>query len=261
MTDEITLWEPTKFDGSDLLPVIPQKNDLEVVGDDNIDDSDTILPVIKLLQGTAVNDVEGATAGQFYNTVTKKLFSSPLRVLVIAHSKGASFFPREGSELKQCYSLDGVEGTEYGLCSDCGRSDWDRSTTPHTKPSCNKQHKLIVMTPDGPAMMRFQSTSYKALQGLLTAKKMQRKNFFDHPAVIIADGPHTTQGAGGKKFTFYKTEVKWDTTEGVPLDIRKTALETFKGLRDAQSSGKLKGHDDTEAPASTGKVDYNEVPF
>ena len=273
MTDELVVWEPAKFEGSDLLPIVSQQNDLEVVGDDNIDDGDTVIPTLKFLQGTAVNEVEGACAGQFYNTVTKELFDSPLRVLIIAHSKGASFFPPDGSDLKSCYSLDGVEGTEYGLCSTCGRSEWDRTDpNSHKKPSCNKQHKIIVMTPSGPAMMRFQSTSYKALEGVLTAKKMMRKNFFDHPTIITKDGPHKKTGKGGKEFTFYKLQVKWDTKEMVPLDIRKAALETYKGLREAQSHGRLKGSDEGESetkvkvkPASTTKkpddVDYTDIPF
>ena len=274
MTDELVAWEPKKFDGSDLLPIVAQTNDLEVVGDDNIEDSDTVIPTLKLLQGTAVNEVEGSHAGQFYNTVTKELFDSPLRVLIIAHSKGASFFPPEGSDLKSCYSLDGVEGIEYGLCSQCGKSEWDR-TDPnnHKKPICNKQHKIIVMTPSGPAMMRFQSTSYKALQGVLTAKKMQRKNFFDHPAVITKDGPHEMVGKGGKKFTYYKIQVKWDTRDQVPLDIRKQALETYKGLREAQSHGRLKGSDEGESDRDPSKTpqpkpaektvgpDYTDIPF
>ena len=248
MTDEMTQWEPTKFAGSDLLPCVALTNDLEVVGDENIDDSDTIVPTLKMLQGTAVNDVEGATAGQFYNTVTKELMDGPIRVLAIAHSKGNSFFPPDGSDLKKCWSLDGVEGNEYGDCASCGRSEWDRSDPDnHKKPSCNKQHKLVVMTPSGPALMRFQSSSYKALEGLFSAKKSLNKNFFDHPLVITADGPHTVNRPGGKKFTYYKMEAKWDTTEPVPLDIRRMALETYKGLRDAQSHGRLKGSDEGES--------------
>ncbi len=265
MTDELTLWEPKKFEGTDLLPILLPKNDLEVVGDDNIEDGDTVLPTIKLLQGTAVNDVPGASAGQFYNTVTTELFDSPLRVLIISHAKGNSFFTDDKNpahkDLKDCYSLDGVEGTVYGLCSECGRNEWDRSTNPHTKPDCNKQHKIIMMTPSGPAMMRFQSTSYKALQGLLTAKKMQRKNFFDHPAHIIADGPHKKQEKGGREFSFFKLVVKWDTSEPVPLAIRQTALETYKGLREAQSHGRLKGSDDGAEANTSASKDYGDIPF
>lgn len=262
MTEDLTIWEPKEFDGSDLLPLAPPSNDLEIVGDDDIDDGDTVVPVLKMLQGTAVNEVPGASAGQFYNTVTKELFDSPIRVLVIAHSKGNSFFVDDKDPaqkgLKDCWSPDGIEGTEYGLCSECGKNEWDRSTDPHTKPMCNKQHKIIVMTPSGPAMMRFQSTSYKALTGLLTAKKLQRKNFFDHPAHIIADGPHKGS-KNGKTFTYYKTEVKWDTSEAVPLEIRKTALDTYKGLREAEAHGRLKGSDvGKDGKPST---DYTEVPF
>ncbi|MEE8519502.1 MAG: hypothetical protein V3S98_10300 [Dehalococcoidia bacterium] len=247
MTEEMTKWEPTKFDGSDLLPCVALSNDLEVVGNENIDDEDTILPTIQMLQGTAVNNVKGSVAGQFYNTVTKELVDGPIRVLTIAHSKGASFFPPEGSDIKPCWSLDGIEGNEYGDCIECGRSSWDRSTDPHTKPTCNKQHKLIVMTPSGPALMRFQSSSYKALEGMFSAKQALNKNFFDHPLIITADGPHEVKRPGGKKFTYYKMDAKWDTTEPVPLEIRKMALETYKGLRDAQSHGRLKGSDEGES--------------
>lgn len=267
MTDELTIWQPSPFDGSDLLPVNTHQNDLEVVGDDDIDDSDIVLPTLKMLQGTAVNEIEGAKAGQFYNTVTKQLYDGPIRVLVISHSKGNSYFPEEGSQDKACYSLDGVEGTEYGLCSECRKNEWDRSVEPHKKPLCNKQHKIIVMTPDGPALMRFQSTSYRALDGLLTQKKMLRKNFFDHPAIIKADGPHKGT-KNGKTFTYYTLVVQWATNEEIPLHVRKTALETFKGLRDAQSHGRLKGADDNDRESeSTSKVntetnvDYGDIPF
>lgn len=267
------VWQPTPFEGADLLPVAQAQNDLEIVGDDDIDDGDTILPVLQMLQGTAVNDVEGARAGQFYNTVTKELFDGPIRVLIIAHSKGNSYFvdkkdPRQADN-EDCYSNDGVEGSVYGLCSECGKNEWDRSTNPHTKPMCNKQHRIIMMTPSGPAMMRFQSSSYKALQGLLTAKKLQRKNFFDHPAIIEADGPHKGS-KDGRTFTYYKLQVKWDTSQQVPLDVRKTALETYKGLQALHSKGRLKGYEDeADLPASgperraaeTGSQNFDDIPF
>lgn len=260
MTDELTIWQPRAFEGTDLLPLSwVQSADLEIVGDDNIEESDTIIPALKLLQGTAVNEVEGARAGQFYNTVTKELFDSPIRVLAIAHTKGASYFPPDGSPDENCYSTDGVEGSVYGLCSECGKSEWDRSDpSNHKKPVCNKQHRLIVMTSSGPALIRFQSTSYKALQGFLTTKKMQRKNFFDHPLYIYAKGPFKKE-AGGKSFTFFTTEVKWDTADSVPLDVRKMALDTYKALQDAASHGKLRDSDDV-ADSEQVKGD-SDIPF
>ena len=266
------IWQPSPFEGTDLLPVAQATNDLEVVGDDDIDDGDTILPVLQMLQGTAVNDVPGAQAGMFYNTVTKELFEGPIRVLIISHSKGNSYFVNKNDPSQNgnedCFARDGVEGTVYGLCSECPKNEWDRSTKPHKKPICNKQHKIIVMTPSGPAMIRFQSSSYNALKGLFTAKKIQRKNFFDHPAHIHAIGPIEGTKEGGRKFTYYKMEVKWDTREQVPLATRKMALETYNGLKELHAAGKLRGGEEigdepetSTRPAPKPAEDYGDVPF
>jgi hypothetical protein len=256
-------WEPTKFDGSDLLPIeqesqLPSTDVLPVVGDENVNPEDMVLPSIKLLQGmskeVAEGTVEGAQPGKFFNTGTGEVIVGPLRVLVVHHSRSNAMFPKEGdpryADLEKCISRDGIEGDTYGDCDECGRNKFGKD---QKKPLCSASHNFIVMTNDGPARIRFSSRGYSSAKTFLTQKITQRKNFFAHP-LMISVVRRQDDLPGGQKVTSYYLEARWDRSEPVPIETQTKALALYEEIKKAHGDGRLKTTGDDEE-------DFDKVPF
>lgn len=249
MTDEIVKWEPSKFEGSDLLPVareaeLPSTDVLPVVGEENVQQEDLILPSIKLLQGMSKEvtegDTEGAQPGKFFNTGTGEVIKGPLRVLVVHHGRSNALFPKEDDPryqgLEKCVSRDGVCGEVYGDCDSCGKNKFGDDGK---KPLCTASHNFIVMTADGPARIRFSSRGYRPAQTFITQKVMQRKNFFAHPLVINVVRRQDAL-PGGQTATSYYLDCKWDRSEQVPLETQQAAMKLYEEIRRAHGEGRLK---------------------
>ena len=130
MTEQLAL--PEDFKGKDLLPALSNQTQLipsgDIVGYDNVEPEDLVLPVIKCLQGMSPEVMQeahpDARPGRFFLTSTREAFAGPLRVLVVHHHRSRALFPDsknpKTASLKVCLSSDALKGTVYGYCSDCG---------------------------------------------------------------------------------------------------------------------------------------------
>ena len=103
MTDELQVWQPSQFDGSDLLPTAAQPQEAGIVPsdvpvvDDAIDAEDIRLPTLQVLQGTSkpVQDaVEGAQPGKLFFSGSNEVIQPPARVLVVHRFRGNAMFVR-----------------------------------------------------------------------------------------------------------------------------------------------------------------------
>lgn len=252
--NEVQLWQPAKFDGSDLLPVELSSHvgAVDVRGRENVEAEDLILPSLQLLQGQSEavtsGDVEGATPGKFYLTSTQEVLDSPLRVLLCAHTKSRALFPKEGPayrDIEKCISRDGVEGSVYGSCAACPHKLWREGNQP---PLCSESHNFVALTPFGPAVLRFARTSYKTARAFLTTWTMTPKPLWAHPAMVVAK--KDSKEVGGKMTTFYKMELRWLQRETVPPVVQDAAAAVHDQVNAAHEAGKFGSEED-----------YGDVPL
>jgi len=242
MTDEVALWTPSPFQGSDLLPVAIGQRSRDLVGRDRIEAEDLILPSLKLLQGSSEEvkqGVQGARAGVFWLSGAEEPFPGPLRVLVCAHTKSRSLFPKEDRPehegLEECRSKDGKEGTRYGVCEECPYSQWDDANG--RPPACSESHNFTVLTPLGPAVIRFQRTSIKAAKKFLTSWSMSEDPSWAHPLVISTK--IRTDKVNGRDSTTHVMETKWLQREDVPPHVQEAARGIYQTVMAAHAQGKF----------------------
>jgi hypothetical protein len=253
-TDAVAVWKPKEFKGNDLLP-LDAATDLtvegipELIGRENVDPDDLIVPTLALLHGTsdAVTDgVEGAVPGRFMHTGSEEVLDEGhLRVIIVHHHKGNALFPKEDErykDLETCISPDQVEGTVYGACEECRKClDWDDE---NNKPPLGAQvHHFVAMTSLGPVIIRFSRSSYKAANKWLSAWTSTKKYMWTHPTVIrVVQGTKTMATGDPKKY--FMLQMAWQTTEKVPAELQLAAYELYKNVRDKHESGHLKSTDE-----------------
>lgn len=239
--NEITPWQPTEFAGSDLLPIALGKP-MDTVGRQHIEVEDLILPSLKLLQGSSEEvkqGVDGARAGLFWLSGVEEAFSPPLRVLAVAHTKSRSLFPKEDRPehdgLEECRSKDAKQGTRYGSCADCPYSQWDNVNG--KPPACSESHNFTVLTPMGPAVMRFARTSIKSAKKLLTSWSMSQSPLWAHPLVVYTKT--RTDKVNGRDSTTHVMETKWLQREDVPPHVQDAARAVYTQVMTAHEHGKF----------------------
>ena len=251
MSNEVTIWEPKEFKGSDLLPVQVASQaalvaNIPVVGRESTDESDIRMPNLKLLQGMSdevTQGLDGAQPGKFFLSSTKEVIDGPLRVLIISHSKSNVMYPKDNDPRyfgkEKCISKDGVEGTVYGFCDECKlHKKWDG----RQPPLCAESHNFTVLTPQGPAVIRFKRTNYPAARDFVSNWRLSNKNLWHHPVEIrvLSD----TKDLGGKKTTFYYMKMQWLVAQEIPIEVHKKAYETWQRFENAAGEGRLKMDED-----------------
>jgi hypothetical protein len=257
---EVAVWQPSAFDGQDLLPLAIGGKKKETIGRELITSEDLILPAMMLLQGMSepvTKGMDGAKPGLFYLSGAEEIFEPPLRVLLVAHTKSRSLFPKddraEHAGLEECLSRDGKTGTRYGECDSCPHKDWDNE---HNKPpACSESHNFIALTPLGPAVIRFARTSFKSAKKLLTAWTMSDDPLWAHPTIISAKQQEKTL-PNGRKTVFYSMETKWVRSETVPPHAQEAARVVYEQVKQAHDDGRLGTQEDFD-----GSDDVGDVPF
>lgn len=244
--NEVQVWTPSEFNGSDLLPVSLGAQKIDRIGRENIEAEDLVLPSLKLLQGSSEEvkqGVEGARAGLFWLSGAEEAFKPPMRVLACAHTKSRSLFPKEDraehAGLEECTSRDGVVGSHYGECESCPHKNWDNESG--RPPACSESHNFTVLTPVGPAILRFSRTSIKAAKKLLTAWSMSPDPLWAHPLVINTSV--RTDKVNGRDSTTHVMETKWSQRENVPPHVQDAARVIHEQVKAAHERGRLTASD------------------
>lgn len=256
MTNEVELWTPSKFEGSDLLPVAATGG-TTTKGRENIKAEDIVLPSLKLLAGMSdevtKQTVEGAVPGKFFHTGAQQLFSSPLRVLVCAHTRSRALFPDDKDPryagLERCISRDAVEGDHYGSCDACPHTEWGAE---RQKPLCGESHNFTVLTNIGPAVIRMSSRAIKSAKNFLTTWNFSPKDLWDHPVVFTTKQVEDTLN-DGRKATNYVLGMRWEQSETVPPAAREAAEQIYNLVSNAHEAGKFTNE---EEQAGTGDIPF-----
>lgn len=256
MSNEITIWKPSEFDGTDLLPLeagVAQQVDgpssVPLVGRENIGAEDIILPSIRILQGmspaVARADVEGAQPGMFMHSLTNELWEAPLRAIAIVHTKSNALYVRDNDPrfngIKQCLSRDGIKGTTYGLCSECLKcTEW----IDNKPPLGSQAHNFVLLTAAGPMVLRMSRTSFKSARAFVTSWKMSRKNLWAHP-VVLTTTRNDKRLPSGQTATYFTVELRWQTKERIPDNIQVAAYELSKQITKAHEEGRFGSDEET----------------
>lgn len=260
MSELPALWTPSKFEGSDLLPVLraADPNAEEVVGRDNVSQKDLVLPSLRLLQGMSPEvvkqEVEGARAGLILHTGSQQLLKAPIRVLFVHHSKSNLLSPDptkpEFAGLERCLSRDAVTGDVYGDCETCRKClDWGPKTPQNpkgTKPLGAQSHNFVAMTEHGPAILRFGRTSYQAARTFVTTWMTGTKNLWAHPVVVRVKSEVQVL-PNGQQSTYFTWEPVWQVSEVVPKAMRDAARQLYDTAEAAFQGGRLQSSDANEA--------------
>ena len=251
--NEVAAWTPQPFDGADLLPDLSTKHDLAaggLVGRENVEPEDLVLPTLLLLQGMSepvTEQIEGAQPGKFWLSTAGEVINPPLRVVLVHHSRSRALFPQPNnprtSGLKKCLARNGITGTEYGSCDACEHQKWGPN---NEAPACAESHNFVASTKYGPCVLRLAKTSYKAARNFLTTWTMSPKNLWAHPAIISVKKQQRVL-SDGQKATYFTMEMRWQTKEDVPPDHQESALAIYKQIQDAHESGRFGSDKEGEA--------------
>jgi hypothetical protein len=245
----VKVWEPKKFEtGTDLVPELHAGRDLVkpppggIVGRENVEPSDLILPSLLLLQGMSdpvTNQEPGAQPGKFWLSTAGEVIQPPLRLLLVHHSRSRALFPQPNNarscDLDKCLARDALEGTAYGVCDDCAHKKWGQQNEP---PACAESHNFVAWTNSGPAVLRFAKSSFKASRNFLTTWTMAQKNLWAHPAIVTIR-KRTKALSDGSQSTYYTMEMRWDQKEDVPFTFQENALELYARIQKAHEEGRF----------------------
>ncbi len=252
--NEVKVWSPSSpFDGTDLVPELRPGGSLVVeppgglVGRENTEASDLILPSLQLLQGMSVpvtDRVEGAQPGKFYLSTSGEVLDSPLRLLIVHHSRSRALFPQPGnprsSGLEKCLARDALEGSVYGVCENCEHKKWGEDDTP---PACNESHNFVAMTDRGPAVLRLAKSSFKNARNFLTTWTMSNKNLWAHLTLVHVK-QQTKALSSGQQATYFTMDMRWDQREDVPPAFQENAREFYNQVQIAHEKGRFTSDDE-----------------
>lgn len=253
MSELPQVWQPSAFQGADLLPkpVAPQDDDEPLVGRDNVSQTDLILPSLRLLQGMspAVTEgqIEAARPGLILHTGTREVLKPPMRLLFVHHSKSNFLAPDPKNPrhagLEKCMARDAMHGDRYGYCDECKKcTEWPADGG---KPLGSQSHNFVAMTPFGPAVVRFGRTSFKAAREFVTTWTMGNKNLWAHPVVVRVKSQQRTLD-NGQQATYFVWEPLWQTSEEVPKSMRLAAREMHDMVDAAHKAGRFSSDDEDD---------------
>lgn len=264
MSNDVTVWKPRQFEGSDMLPLAKFQGDVSVVdqvdmrGRENIKQTDLIVPSLKILTGQSkpiMEGVEGAKVGLFHLSSVNLFLKPPLRVLLVAHMRSRALFPNEKnpnhSGLEVCLSRDGLTGNVYGNCMECSHKDWperERGKKDIEGPACSESHNFIVLTEHGPALLRMWRKSFKAARQFLTNWNTSPHPIWKYPTIITAK-QETKTLPGGKQQPYFVLDLRWDPSDTVPPAAQEVAWQVAQAVGKAYDDGRF-GADDDDQPAT-----------
>lgn len=253
---EVEVWSPTSpFDGTDLVPELRPGGSLMaeppggLVGRENTEGRDLILPSLDLLQGMSdpvTDGVEGAQPGKFYLKTSGEVLLAPLRLLIVHHSRSRALFPKStnprSAGLEVCLARDAMEGSVYGACDQCEHKKWGPKPK-NEPPVCSESHNFVAMTDRGPAVLRLSKSSFKAARNFLTTWTMSSKNLWAH-LCIVSVKKNTKALSDGSSATYFTMDMRWDQKEDVPPAFQENALEFYKQVQSAHEEGRFSTDDE-----------------
>ncbi len=188
----------------------------EVIGQENIESQDIIIPRIRLFQPISTEVVENtAKAGTLRNSLTNE-DSSELEVLIFYFFKSRVLFNRSmpghsGDKGIACMSTDGKRSLDHKKCDECGASMWETISTEQRKegkkptgPECDTVYNfpcLIVNSKnqDIPVSLSLRRTSANQAKQLISLVKLSRMQWW---SMVFSVKSKLNKGDKGSFYTF-----------------------------------------------------------
>lgn len=132
----------TKKQNNELAHLV--ETDEKMMGTDNIDQSDIIMPRIKIVQGQTKEKSEHPEVkdGYFFNSVTWRSFEKKIIFVPFAHWKTCRMFNKQLETV--CMSADSIVNTDGNSCTDCGKNKFKKVEGKNIKPECNLINNYLI---------------------------------------------------------------------------------------------------------------------
>lgn len=217
-----------------LVPVnvsVPE-NQEAYVQDAQVEANDFLVPALKVTQGMSDEVKAGkCRPGKFWDPYQQKEIDPPLRAIVVFYHKTRYKRADQGTEM--CMSMDMIEGTRYGECKECEFAKWTDKP-----PLCAQSHCFVMMSENGPLVLRMRKKSEKTAKQFITQKQTSQQNWWAFPVVLDIKVEHG-QDAGGRPADYFAPTITWDKTQPTPEELRKMARSYNAMLAEAQAAGRL----------------------
>lgn len=286
MTEQVSVWQPTPFEGSDCLPIMAAKHfgpsEVPIVAEEDIEPEDIRLPQLILVQGTtrgAAREHPESKGGTFYFSASNRIIKPPIRMLVIHRFRGNAMWAREGEKeyagLENCMSRDGVTGSRYGDCVACGRcTEWRANPEggQDLPPLGSKTQQFVIWTADGVGIFRVALSNkfiVQTIRNVMTRRATTGRNWWTHPMVLTVTDERNAKGD-----PFYVPHLRWDETQVVPDALQVECYKWYERVREALEQGKLTDDESEQhggaarareaAPTATADEDaptISDIPF
>jgi len=161
------------------------------------DDEDFPQPRLKINQYLSPMVAEKkAEAGTLYNSITEEVYGNRVVIQPIKFFKTRiKWFPRETGGGMDCRSLDGIVGSNYGVCAGCAYRQWGEEP-----PECTAilNFLSIIREPktDQPLIVvSFLRTSYAEGRQLGAKLRYAMKDIFFKKYGVVSKGTKNEKGA------------------------------------------------------------------
>lgn len=163
-------------------------------GFDNFDNSDLIIPRLRLLQGLSQAVVDGlGIIGQFQDTLTGEILGDEVEVVLMGMKNGAVYF--EAGKGMQCKSVDGITSIRGDSCKDCPFGHYHAGEwVDDVPPKCSSSKEFMAVTrktlsgeESRPMVISFLKTSYKEGKRLASMARFTGKDIFANAYKITSE--------------------------------------------------------------------------
>jgi hypothetical protein len=235
-----------EFEGNDMMPMellaeVEDEDRDEVVGTENLDMDDVVLPAL-ILMGSKSPDVEegreGAKPGKFLHYTTGDYLDAPIRGIAIFHNKSRSIGKEMARDegIDRCWSQDAINGSKHGDCETCPYASQWVQRGGGNKPVCALANEItLVLAGYGPVRVRFAGGSFQSGKNFVGNWLMSRRNLWHHPIILSS---RLTTSKGGHKY--WQANLQWDRTTVLPKAMRDKARGFYEQIAQAFEHGRLR---------------------
>ncbi len=187
--------------------------------------------------------IEGLREGDLFNTLTKKIYKTPLRILpLFMYKTQMKFHPLDQGGGIDCQSFNAVNGGRYSpkSCATCQFNQWD------PKPSCTLFYNYVNLVLPGTVeqeitVMSLKSTGIKVAKGFNSLIRLYGGNTMFSRIYEIQPKPEKNNA--GEFYNLLITPLEW-----TPELLFHAAKALYENLRSRPLKVDIQGAEDEPAP-------------
>jgi hypothetical protein len=237
------------------IPEIPAELSME--GMEGIDQSDLMVPRVRVLQPTSKLPGE---AGEFHFNLTDTTKKTVVAVLLRVQKGRVMWNPDDLAAAPVCASDDDkmprAGGTYANPCADCPMAKWGADSTP---PACSQTYNFLAADTEddnAPFMISLSKTSLKHGKRIISVFVLKHKPLYSAPVRLMSTLVTSDKGKW-YEVTFTPSPAKgfdWRPYREMYLGMRAMELRT-----DTEQTSSQEARDQPATPS--GGLDEEELPF